>query len=255
MIQTDGIYTPWRRKQRAGGDGICPRCGHEQGDLEHMIWECPVTLRDATEEHRTLARKRKSMNNKPRCLWTLGHIPADWEHERSQQADMQPTIRDAQQYDATAAEQRVGTDGGGKNNIQVGYGIAWESIGTDVGLPVLGTRQTAQRAEVNAIAEAVARTKTPIHVVTDNKYVNDTTTRIKDDNKEIWGKHGDLWHFREPTQEQNHRHNVDQVTAFTERRHRERIPGKRLETKRQGGQARDTGGARTRQRTHPGRPK
>ena len=65
----------------------------------------------------------------------------------------------------------------------------------DVGLPVLGTRQTAQRAEVNAVAEAVARAKTPIHVVTDNKYVKDTATRIKDDNKEFWGKHGDLWQF------------------------------------------------------------
>ena len=86
------------------------------------------------------------MNNKPRCLWTLGHIPADWEHERSQQANMQPTIRDTKQYDDSATVQKVGTDGGGKNNIQVGYGIAWETTGTDVGLPVRGYRQTAQRA-------------------------------------------------------------------------------------------------------------
>ena len=207
MIQADGIYTPWRRKQRAGGDGVCPRCGHEQGDLEHMIWECPITLREATEEHRMLARKRQSMNNKPRCLWTLGHIPADWEHERSHQAEMQPTVLDAKQYDATAAEQKVGTDGGGKNNIQVGYGITWKSTGTDVGLPVLGSRQTAQRAEVNAIAEAVARTKTPIHMVTDNKYVKDTTNRIKDDTKAFWGKHGDLWQFV-----QKHKDRITDIT-------------------------------------------
>ena len=68
-------------------------------------------------------------------------------------------------------------------------------MGTDIGLPVHGSRQTAQRAEVNAIAEAVARTYTPIHVVTDDKYVKDTATRIIDDNKDFWGKNGDLWNF------------------------------------------------------------
>ena len=83
----------------------------------------------------------------------------------------QPTVTDALQFDATTTAQKVGTDGGGKNNITVGYGIAWETSGTDVGLPVHGSRQTAQRAEVNAVTEAVPRTTTPIHVVTDNKYV------------------------------------------------------------------------------------
>ena len=27
MIQADGVHTPWRRRQKAGGDGVCPRCG------------------------------------------------------------------------------------------------------------------------------------------------------------------------------------------------------------------------------------
>ena len=95
MIQTDGIYTPWRRKQRAGGDGICPRCGHPQADLEHMTQECPVTVQHAAEEHRMLARTRLSMHKQPRCLWTLGHIPAEWEHELSHGTKQQPGVRDA----------------------------------------------------------------------------------------------------------------------------------------------------------------
>ena len=114
MIQADGIHTPWRRRQKAGGDGVCPRCGCGQGDLEHMIWECPETLRRATEEHRYLARIRNNMGKEPRCLWALGHIPAEWEYDTTEQTHQQPVLIDWEVFDETNPVEKIGTDGGEK---------------------------------------------------------------------------------------------------------------------------------------------
>jgi hypothetical protein len=56
MIQADGVHTPWRQHQRAGGDGSCPRCGHDCGDWEHLAWDCPARVAEMNEDERTLPR-------------------------------------------------------------------------------------------------------------------------------------------------------------------------------------------------------
>ena len=89
-----------------------------------MIWECPETLRRATEEHRYLARIRQNMGKEPRCLWALGHIPAEWEFDVTEQTQQQPLLIDREVYDENNPVEKIGTDGGRKNNEKVGYGIA-----------------------------------------------------------------------------------------------------------------------------------
>ena len=207
MVQADGIYTPWRRRQRAGGHVVCPRCGCGQGDLEHMIWECPETLKSATEGHRYLARIRQNMQNEAGCLWALGHIPADWEYGETELAHQQPTVVDSGNYIPANPVEKIGTGGGGKNNEQVGYGIAWKEPLEDCGEAVLGPRQTSQRAEVNAVAEAAVRARSRLHIVTDSQYVKDTIHNIRGDPKPYWGKHGDLWTFVT-----DHKHRIYEVT-------------------------------------------
>ena len=107
--------------------------------------------------------------------------------------------------------EKVGTDGGGgKNNEQVGYGIAWQERKKDCGEAVLGPRQTSQGAEVNAVAEAVARTNSKLHIATDSQYVKDTVDKICGDPKPYWGKRGDLWNFA--TERKNRISEVNKIT-------------------------------------------
>ena len=59
MIQSDGIFTPWRAYQRRGSIPNCEYCGEEQCDFEHLLWECSETYK-TQDTQRDWVREREA---------------------------------------------------------------------------------------------------------------------------------------------------------------------------------------------------
>ena len=99
-------------------------------------------------------------------------------------------------YDPNGPKVRGGTDGGAvktATGMRAGFGVAL-SNGTRIGRPLPGKRQTAQRAEVAALAVALEATSGPLTLVVDNAYVCDTAKSLQDGaSVDPRSKHGDYW--------------------------------------------------------------
>ena len=100
----------------------------------------------------------------PRCLWTLGHVPVGWAPDPS--SDQMRVAHHLQggEYDPNGPRVRGGTDGGAAKpptGPRAGFGVA-RSNGVRIGRALPGKRQTAQRAEVAALAVAIECTTGPL---------------------------------------------------------------------------------------------
>ena len=111
MIQSDGIFTPWRAYERRGTLPNCGFCRNEQCDLEHLLWECQETQLDKTPQFEWL-RKQRDKAPDQQCLWNTGNVGKGFIHY-PQSKQMQAT----EQYDRpeTLTQEHVTTvytDGG-----------------------------------------------------------------------------------------------------------------------------------------------
>jgi ribonuclease HI len=200
VIQTDGVHTPWRQHQRAGGDGSCPRCGHACGDWEHLAWDCPARAAEMNEDESDLAARRRRDGGAPRCLWTLGQVPRGWCPSVVSTAMRSDAGWATGQYDPGKEAQWAGTDGSCIRTAagpRAGAGVAFAATPhMDAGLPVPGTIQTAQRGEVAAVAYALTVADRPLRIVSDSSYVVERLRLAREGRAfDVKETHPDLWHI------------------------------------------------------------
>jgi len=194
QVLSDGWFTPMRGHQLRGGDHHCARCGAEYADVEHIVWECPiVATRQAV--HRRLKAARAEVHGHPRALWLSGNVPSGYlPAPQSAQMRTESLAMEAEDY-REEGEQWVGTDGGCRKTPggpRAGAGVAWEH-GPAQSWAVPGSGQTAQEAEVFALCCAVRQARKPLVVVTDSRYVHNTTQRIMADPSYEPSEHGHWW--------------------------------------------------------------
>ena len=112
VIQGDGVHTPYRQYQKAGGDPTCPHCRAAACDWEHILWKCPHYRTAAGTLSGAVRTAWQEARGEPRCLWTLGHVPKGWAPDPSSaQMRQQHSLR-VGVYDPNGPKVRGGTDGG-----------------------------------------------------------------------------------------------------------------------------------------------
>jgi ribonuclease HI len=197
LLQTDGVWSSQRaydRHKRATDH--CEHCGRTGGDLNHWLWECPALLSPPTEQHRELAAARRETGGRPVALWRNGLVPANYITGR--RASPQMGWPDPIYLPDPDHPLRVYTDG---SCIQTplgpraGWGVYFgPEHALNLGEPLAGGEQTAQRAEVRALVGALESTEGPLHVHSDSRYVVDTWAKLRQPTAGTpGGKHRDLW--------------------------------------------------------------
>ncbi len=114
VIQADGVHTPYRQHQRAGGDLACPHCGSPVCDLEHILWRCPRYAAVAGDLGRQARAAWREHRGAPRCFWTLGHVPKGWAPDPSSLHMREPWDPVMVDYDPDNPEVFGATDGGAR---------------------------------------------------------------------------------------------------------------------------------------------
>ena len=153
-----------------GGPHFCPDCGAAFADTEHMLWDCDRLKRRLTAKQRWVHNSRMKAGGQPLAFWNCGLAPAAWT----------PT------FDSPAARAELGlslegiadhgeevwVDGGCVSHgvrARAGFGVFGGPESThNEGKPLEGGLQTAQRAEVRALARVLQRVQRPVTVVSDS---------------------------------------------------------------------------------------
>ena len=198
IIQADGVHTPYRQYQKAGGSPTCPHCPAEACDWEHILWRCPRHRNAAGTLSGPLRRGWNEARGSPRCLWTLGHVPAGWAPDPSSTQMKCTHDLHGGVYDPNGPRVQGGTDGGAVKTAvgpRAGIGVAL-SNGIRVGIPLPGKRQTAQWAEVAGLALALEYTTGPLTLAVDNEYVCNMAMRVKQgEDPDPRCRHADYWRY------------------------------------------------------------
>ena len=195
-VLTDGLYTPWRGHQRHGRPHLCPDCGSTFADTEHMMWDCEKMRQRRTTKQRWVFNMRQRAKGQTRSFWNCGLVPANW-IKRFESAAMQQQLS----LELEPLEKHgtiVWVDGGCASQgirARAGFGVFWGSNSRhNEGRALEGLVQTAQRAEVRALARVLQRATRPVVVVSDSANTVSTVNNIKDGREHSWA-HGDLWRF------------------------------------------------------------
>ena len=68
VIQADGVHTPYRQFQKAGGGPTCPHCHAAVCDWEHILWKCPHYRSAAGALSGPIRAAWQAARGAPRCL-------------------------------------------------------------------------------------------------------------------------------------------------------------------------------------------
>ena len=158
---------------------------------EHVLWECPAVHRNYDPRRFALVGKRES-GEITTSLALTGVVQADY-------CTLEPTeaMRRVESVgDIVGKVKTVYIDGSAYSaggTKFAGWGM-WSADNADfcIGRPLVGRRQSSDRAEVRALVAAVESAEDTVDVVTDNMYVKDTAEIIKMGGN-AGGAHRDLW--------------------------------------------------------------
>ena len=196
MIQADGIFTPWRAHQACGADPTCSRCGHPVADFAHLMWECPVTVKEGGPALKHLFDSYQGHKGEPKCLWNTGHVPLGFLSWPVSHQMGDSWRGPGETHHRHQKDHEVFTDGGcrhGNSGMRAGFGVYWgegHPLNTHQALP--GAIQTAQRAEVAALLWALQQAQSPIKVWSDSKYTV-LTAQAAQAGRRHFASHPDLW--------------------------------------------------------------
>ena len=134
--------------------------------------------------------------NEPRCLWNTGVIPKGMcamepsPHMKSTEdlpAERRPDDKGVRKVYTDGSALRAGT------TVYAGWGVYDpEGVHTCHG-PLIGVRQSADRAEVRALVQVAEAATSPVVVVSDNRYTVDTANRIICGDYACTEANQDLW--------------------------------------------------------------
>ena len=183
VLCTHSVYTPHIAHYRWGRSPRCPGCGAEGADWAHFVDFCP-----------SFPRGPALLPDAPSALRYTGNVPLGYlcrpESAQMRLAQVLPEVA------CTDTVFRVATDGGCRNTpggARAGWGIHSDLPALCAEGAVPGPWQTAQRAEVTAVAEALGRAPGRLHILSDSRYVSDRLHTILQTQTLPPGQHSDLW--------------------------------------------------------------
>jgi ribonuclease HI len=185
VIRRGAVLTPLRQHHKWGLDHRCPMCQHAHADWKHFVDDCPgVPVASIASE------------GLPNSLRYTGNVPKGFA-DRPCSTAMHKFGRICQviaMFENDQNKVHAGSDGGcmiSPWGDRAGWGFSFEG-GGDLGGPVEGPYQTAQRAEVYAVLQVLAVATGPVVLYSDSKYVCDKLNGLSQGSSPE-GAHSDLW--------------------------------------------------------------